>query len=47
MKGDDVPLWNLMIIVISFGVLFVLGIRRKIKKNRKQSHRKSHKAKRK
>jgi spermidine/putrescine transport system substrate-binding protein len=46
-KGDDVPLWNLMIIVVSFSVLFVLGIRRKIKKNRKQSHRKPRKAKRK
>jgi spermidine/putrescine transport system substrate-binding protein len=46
-KGDEVPLWNLMIIVVSFGVLLVLGIRRKIKKNRKQSHRKPSKAKRK
>ena len=46
-KGDEVPLWNLMIIVVSFGVLLVLGIRRKIKKNRKQSHRKPSKTKRK
>ena len=46
-KGDDVPLWNLMIIVVSFGVLLVLGIRRKILKSRKQSHRKPSKAKRK
>jgi spermidine/putrescine transport system substrate-binding protein len=46
-KGDDVPLWNLMIIVVSFGVLFVLGIRRKIKKAHKTSHRKPRKAKRK
>ena len=46
-KGDEVPLWNLMIIVVSFGVLLVLGIRRKIKKSRKQSHRKPSKAKRK
>ncbi len=38
-KGDDVPLWNLLIIIVSFGVLFVLGIRRKIKKSRKVSHR--------
>ncbi|MBO7220330.1 MAG: ABC transporter substrate-binding protein [Alistipes sp.] len=46
-KGDEVPLWNLMIIVVSFSVLLVLGIRRKINKNRKQSHRKPRKAKRK
>ena len=46
-KGDDVPLWNLMIIVVSFGVLLVLGIRRKIIKSRKQSHRKPRKSKRK
>ena len=46
-KGDDVPLWNLMIIIISFGVLLVLGIRRKILKSRKQSHRKPSKGKRK
>ena len=46
-KGDDVPLWNLMIIIVSFSVLFVLGIRRKIKKNRKQSHRKPRTTKRK
>ncbi len=46
-KGDDVPLWNLMIIVVSFGVLFVLGIRRKIKKVRKKSHRAPRKSKRK
>ena len=38
-KGDDVPLWNLMIIVVSFGILFVLGVRRKLLKSRKQSHR--------
>ena len=46
-KGDNVPLWNLMIIVVSFSVLLVLGIRRKIKRARKQSHRKPKKAKRK
>ena len=46
-KGDEVPLWNLMIIVVSFSVLLVLGIRRKIKKNRKQSHRKPRTTKRK
>ena len=46
-KGDDVPLWNLLIIIISFSVLFVLGIRRKILKYRKQSHRKPRKGKRK
>jgi spermidine/putrescine transport system substrate-binding protein len=46
-KGDDVPLWNLMIIVISFGALLVLGLRRKILKSRKQSHRKHRKGKRK
>jgi spermidine/putrescine transport system substrate-binding protein len=46
-KGDEVPLWNLMIIVVSFSVLLVLGIRRKINKNHKQSHRKPRKAKRK
>ena len=42
-KGDVVPLWNLLIIIISFGALLVLGIRRKILKNRKQSHRKHNK----
>ena len=46
-KGDDVPLWNLIIIVVSFGVLLVLGIRRKILKSRKQSHRKPRSNKRK
>ena len=46
-KGDDVPLWNLMVIVISFGALLVLGIRRKIKKSRKTSHRIQRKKKRK
>ena len=46
-KGDDVPLWNLLIIIISFSVLLVLGIRRKILKYRKQSHRKPRKGKRK
>ena len=46
-KGDDVPLWNLLVIVISFAVLLVLGIRRKIKKSRKASHRVSRKKKRK
>ena len=46
-KGDDVPLWNLMIIVVTFGVLLVLGIRRKIMKSRKQSHRKQRKTNRK
>ena len=46
-KGDNVPLWNLMIIIISFGVLLVLGVRRKIKRARKLSHRKPRKIKRK
>ena len=46
-KGDDVPLWNLMIIIVSFSVLLILGIRRKIMKSRKQSHRKPRKSKRK
>ena len=46
-KGDDVPLWNLVTIVISFGALLVLGIRRKIKKNHKKSHRLPRKKKRK
>ena len=46
-KGDDVPLWNLMIIVVSFGALLFLGVRRKILKSRKQSHRKHRKGKRK
>ena len=45
-KGDDVPLWNLLIIIVSFGVLLVLGIRRKIKKSRKVSHRRVVKRKR-
>ena len=31
-KGDEVPLWNLAIIVVSFGALLVLGIRRKMQK---------------
>ena len=46
-KGDDVPLWNLAVIVISFGALLILGIRRKIKKSRKTSHRLPRKKKRK
>ena len=46
-KGEDVPLWNLMIIVVSFGVLLVLGIRRKMKKAHKKSHRVQRKRKRK
>ena len=46
-KGDDVPLWNLMIIVVSFGALVFLGVRRKILESRKQSHRKHRKGKRK
>ena len=46
-KGDDVPLWNLRIIVVSFGALLFLGVRRKILKSRKQSHRKHRKGKRK
>ena len=46
-KGDDVPLWNLLVIVVSFGVLLVLGIRRKIKKAHKASHRAPRKKKRK
>jgi spermidine/putrescine transport system substrate-binding protein len=46
-KGDDVPLWNLMIIIVSFSVLLILGVRRKILKSRKQSHRKPRKSKRK
>ena len=46
-KGDNVPLWNLAIIIISFGVLLVLGIRRKIKRAHKLSHRRPHKNKRK
>ena len=39
-KGDDVPLWNLIIIAVSFVLLLIFGIRRKIKKYRKVSHRK-------
>ena len=39
-KGDDVPLWNLIVIVVSFVLLLIFGIRRKIKKYRKVSHRK-------
>lgn len=46
-KGDDVPLWNLIVIVVSFGVLLVLGVRRKIQKSRKKSHRAPSKKKRK
>ena len=46
-KGDEVPLWNLLVIIISFGALLVLGIRRKIKKSHKASHRAPRKKKRK
>ena len=46
-KGDDVPLWNLMIIIVTFGILLIFGIRRKILKARKASHRTQRKAKRK
>ena len=46
-KGDEVPLWNLLVIIISFGTLLVLGIRRKIKKSHKTSHRAPRKKKRK
>ena len=46
-KGDDVPLWNLLVIAVSFGALLVLGIRRKIGKVRKASHRAPRKKKRK
>jgi spermidine/putrescine transport system substrate-binding protein len=46
-KGDDVPLWNLMIIIVTFGILLIFGIRRKILKARKASHRTPRKAKRK
>ena len=46
-KGDDVPLWNLLVIIVSFGALLVFGIRRKIKKYHKASHRAPRKKKRK
>ena len=46
-KGDNVPLWNLVVIIVSFGALLILGIRRKIKKSRKKSHRAPSKKKRK
>jgi spermidine/putrescine transport system substrate-binding protein len=46
-KGDNVPLWNLIIIITTFGVLFIIGIRRKILKARKKSHRTLRKGKRK
>ena len=45
-KGDDVPLWNLLVIIISFSALLILGVRRKIQKNHKKSHRAPHKKKR-
>ena len=38
-KGDEVPLWNLLIIVVSLVLLFVVGVHRKIKKYRKKSYR--------
>ena len=41
-KGDEVPLWNLAIIVISFGALLVLGVRRKMQKS--ITHRRQRKA---
>ena len=46
-KGDSVPLWNLIVIAVSLVVLLVLGIRRKVLKARKTSHRSSTKKKRK
>ena len=46
-KGDDVPLWNLAVIVISFGALIILAVRRKIQKAHKASHRAPIKKKRK
>ena len=46
-KGDEVPLWNLIVIIVSLTTLLVLGIRRKIKKAHKKSHRAPHKKKRK
>ncbi len=46
-KGDDVPLWNLIVIVVSFTALLILGIRRKIQKAHKKSHRLHRKKKRK
>ena len=46
-KGDSVPLWNLIVIAVSFVALLVLGIRRKVLKARKTSHRSSTKKKRK
>jgi len=42
-KGDEVPLWNLTIIAISFTVLLALGIHRRIKKYSKKSHRQKRK----
>ena len=42
-KGDEVPLWNLTIIAISFTVLLALGIHRRIKKYNKKSHRQKRK----
>ena len=44
-KGDEVPLWNLLVIAVSFSVLLILGIRRKINKVRKTSHRQKRKSK--
>ena len=41
-KGDEVPLWNLAVIVISFGTLLVLGVRRKMQK--RITHRRQRKA---
>ena len=41
-KGDEVPLWNLAVIVISFGALLVLGVRRKMQK--RITHRRQRKA---
>ena len=46
-KGDSVPLWNLIVIAVSFVAMLVLGIRRKVLKARKTSHRSSTKKKRK
>ena len=44
-KSNEVPLWNYAIIIISFAVLIILAIRRKIQKSRKASHRASNKKK--
>jgi spermidine/putrescine transport system substrate-binding protein len=46
-KGDNVSPWILAIIAISFGGLFIIGIRRKIKQMRRNAAKQNRRRKRK